>query len=148
MLTKTHEDCTGKQRQGCLLEVEAGLDYREVIATEVSKASVQAADYNIEANTANNVHVARLSAEEFVQAWRGERDFFRMKGMPEVKGRKFQTLLVSNFPPSSSRFPYYVYKCICEGDAEKAGKLESLRLPYQAGLKQQSGKFSSGYYRS
>ena len=67
---------------------------REVIATEVAKASVGAALYNIAANKADNVHVARLSSEEFVQAWRGDREFFRMKDLPDVKGRTFQTLLV------------------------------------------------------
>ena len=67
---------------------------REVIATEVSKASVGAAVYNIEANGVGNVHVARLSSEEFVKAWRGEREFFRMKELPPVKDRTFQTLLV------------------------------------------------------
>ena len=66
-----------------------------MIATEVAKASVAAACYNKEANNAANVHVARLSSEEFVQAWRGEREFYRMQGLPKVKGRKFQTLLVS-----------------------------------------------------
>lgn len=67
---------------------------REVIATEVAKASVAAAHYNIEANSLDNVHVARLSAEEFVQAWQGEREFFRMQGLPSVKARVFKTLLV------------------------------------------------------
>lgn len=67
---------------------------REVIATEVAKASVAAALYNIEGNKLSNVHVARLSSEEFVQAWKGEREFFRMKGLPDVRDRKFQTLLV------------------------------------------------------
>ena len=71
-----------------------GCAYREVIATEVAKASVAAALYNIEANKLSNVHVARLSSEEFVQAWKGDREFFRMKGLPDVRGRKFQTLLV------------------------------------------------------
>ena len=70
---------------------------REVIATEVTKASVAAALYNITANKVNNVHVARLSSEEFVQAWTGDREFFRMKDIPNVRGRTFQTLLVPSF---------------------------------------------------
>ena len=41
---------------------------REVIATEVSKASVSAAKYNLAANGMTNVHIARLSSEEFAQS--------------------------------------------------------------------------------
>ena len=86
---------------------------REVIATEVSKASVSAAKYNLAANGMTNVHIARLSSEEFAQAWRGEREFVRLKDLPPVKDRKFQTILVrlpeapklmAPFcPPTSSR---------------------------------------------
>ena len=41
--------------------------HREVVATEVSKVGIAAAQHNAEANGATNVHLARLSAEEFVQ---------------------------------------------------------------------------------
>lgn len=101
-------DVTRGSKQGDLLELYCGNgnftialadNFREVIATEVSKASVGAAIYNIEMNGTNNVHVARLSSEEFVEAWRGDREFFRMRELPPVKGRVFQTLLVD--PPRS-----------------------------------------------
>lgn len=67
---------------------------RTVIATEISKASVAAAQHNLEANGVSNVHIARLSSEEFTKAWKGEREFFRMKDMPPVKDYQFQTVLV------------------------------------------------------
>lgn len=75
---------------------------REVVATEVAKASVAAAKYNLEANQISNVHIARLSSEEFTQAWRGDRDFFRLKDLPSVKDRKFHTLLVRGAPFAAS----------------------------------------------
>lgn len=53
--------------------------FRRVLATELSKTSVAAAQWAISANAADNVAIARLSAEEFTQAWRGERSFQRLR---------------------------------------------------------------------
>ncbi|MGF6147048.1 tRNA (uracil(54)-C(5))-methyltransferase [Kingella potus] len=53
--------------------------FRRVLATEVSKTSVQAAQWNIEANGADNIRIARLSAEEFAQAASGSREFRRLR---------------------------------------------------------------------
>ena len=39
--------------------------FNQVLATEVSKTSVNAAQWNIEANQITNLKIARLSAEEF-----------------------------------------------------------------------------------
>ena len=78
---------------------------REVIATEVSKASVSAAKYNLAANGITNVHIARLSSEEFTQAWRGEREFVRLKDLPRVQDRKFQTILVRTPGGSKTHAP-------------------------------------------
>lgn len=52
--------------------------FRRVLATEVSKTSVAAAQWNIQANQANNIAIARLSAEELAAAFSGERDFQRL----------------------------------------------------------------------
>lgn len=39
----------------------------KVLATEISKTSVRAAEYNIEKNSCENIRVARLSSEEFTE---------------------------------------------------------------------------------
>ena len=53
--------------------------FRRVLATELSKTSVQAAQWNIEANGVANIRLARLSAEEFTQAYQGVRTFRRLQ---------------------------------------------------------------------
>jgi tRNA (uracil-5-)-methyltransferase len=52
--------------------------FGRVLATEVSKTSVQAAQWNISANGADNIRIARLSAEEFTEAYTGAREFRRL----------------------------------------------------------------------
>jgi tRNA/tmRNA/rRNA uracil-C5-methylase (TrmA/RlmC/RlmD family) len=42
----------------------------QVVATEVSKASVVAARHNIAANSAGNIFMARMSSEEFTETWK------------------------------------------------------------------------------
>lgn len=53
--------------------------FRRVLATELAKSSVYAAQWNIEKNNIDNIQVARLSAEEFTQAYNGEREFRRLQ---------------------------------------------------------------------
>ena len=53
--------------------------FRRVLATELSKTSVYAAQANIEANAASNIEIARLSAEEFTEAYTGVREFRRLQ---------------------------------------------------------------------
>lgn len=53
--------------------------FRQVLATEIAKSSVQSASWNIEQNQIDNIQIARLSAEEFSQAYRGERHFRRLQ---------------------------------------------------------------------
>ena len=50
-----------------------------MVATEVAKPSVAAALHNAAANGEQSLHIARLSSEEFVQAWRGKRAFSRLQ---------------------------------------------------------------------
>lgn len=52
--------------------------FRQVLATEVSKTSVRAAQQNIADNGADNIRLARLSAEEFAEACSGSRVFRRL----------------------------------------------------------------------
>ena len=53
--------------------------FRQVLATEVSKTSVYAAQWNIEANQRDNIKIARLSAEEFTEAYTQSREFRRLQ---------------------------------------------------------------------
>ncbi|MBR6877752.1 MAG: tRNA (uridine(54)-C5)-methyltransferase TrmA [Neisseriaceae bacterium] len=53
--------------------------FRRVLATEISKTSVAAAQWNIEHNAVNNIKIARLSAKEFTEAFSGSRAFQRLK---------------------------------------------------------------------
>lgn len=52
--------------------------FRRVLATEVSKTSVAAAQWNIAHNQVDNIQIARLSAEEFTAAFSGCRTFRRL----------------------------------------------------------------------
>ena len=53
--------------------------FNRVLATELAKSSVYAAQWNIEQNQIDNIQVARLSAEDFTQAYNGEREFRRLQ---------------------------------------------------------------------
>lgn len=72
--------------------------FRRVLATELAKSSVYAAEWNIEKNQINNIQVARLSAEEFTQAYNGEREFRRLQDANiDLKQYEFDTVFVD--PP-------------------------------------------------
>ena len=62
---------------GCFT-VALAPNFRRVVATELSKASVALARRNLAANGADNARVAKLSAEEFVEAFDGARTFGRL----------------------------------------------------------------------
>eukprot|EP00803_Ostreobium_quekettii_P008216 evm.model.scf_449.2 EVM.evm.TU.scf_449.2 scf_449:7180-13202(+) len=71
-------------------------NFKTVVATEVSKASVAAARENIKANGVTNILLGRMSSEEFVEAWKQQRP---MRRLPELQWTdlKLTTLLVD--PP-------------------------------------------------
>lgn len=52
--------------------------FRKVLATEVAKTSVHAARHNIATNQCDNIAIVRLSAEEFTEAFTGQREFRRL----------------------------------------------------------------------
>ncbi|BBV06350.1 tRNA (uridine(54)-C5)-methyltransferase TrmA [Providencia hangzhouensis] len=56
-------------------------NFERVLATEIAKPSVAAAQYNIEANNIENVQIIRMSAEDFTQAMQGAREFRRLEGI-------------------------------------------------------------------
>ena len=72
--------------------------FRRVLATELAKSSVYAAQWNIEQNQIDNIQVARLSAEEFTQAYNGEREFRRLQeAQIDMTSYDFDTVFVD--PP-------------------------------------------------
>lgn len=71
-------------------------NFRRVVATEISRTSVASAQANIAANGLDNVHVTRMSAEEFSQALAGEKQGRRVAAM-RLDECEFSTVLVD--PP-------------------------------------------------
>lgn len=71
-------------------------NFDRVLATEIAKPSVAAAQYNIVANHLHNVQIIRMSAEEFTQAINGVREFHRLQGI-ELKSYQCETIFVD--PP-------------------------------------------------
>ncbi|MEX8986739.1 methyltransferase domain-containing protein, partial [Salmonella enterica] len=78
-----------KDSKGDLLELYCGngnfslalaRNFNRVLATEIAKPSVAAAQYNIAANHIDNVQIIRMAAEEFTQAMNGVREFNRLQG--------------------------------------------------------------------
>ena len=72
--------------------------FDRVLATEVSKSSVQAAHYNLMLNGIDNVTMVRMSSDEISSALTGVREFNRMKDV-DLSGFRFSTLFVD--PPRS-----------------------------------------------
>jgi tRNA (uracil-5-)-methyltransferase len=70
--------------------------FRQVVATEVSKTSVNSAHYNLEKNGIENVTVIRMSSEEFAEAMDGVRKFRRLTNV-DLAAYDFSTVLVD--PP-------------------------------------------------
>lgn len=79
-----------KGSKGDLLELYCGngnfslalaRNFDRVLATEIAKPSVAAAQYNIAANHIDNVQIIRMAAEEFTQAMNGVREFNRLQGI-------------------------------------------------------------------
>ena len=76
------------------------LKFNRVLATELAKSSVYAAQWNIEQNQIENIQVARLSAEEFTKAYLGEREFRRLQEANiDMQSYDFDTVFVD--PPRS-----------------------------------------------
>lgn len=71
-------------------------NFRRVLATEIAKSSVKAAQYNIEINKIDNVSVVRLSAKELTEAINRTREFNRLQGI-DLSDYQCDTVLVD--PP-------------------------------------------------
>jgi tRNA (uracil-5-)-methyltransferase len=70
--------------------------FRNVLATEISKSSVNAAQFNIDMNKVENLTIVRLSSEEFTEAMTGVREFHRLRDV-DLGQYDFSTVLVD--PP-------------------------------------------------
>lgn len=76
--------------------------FGRVLATEVSKASVRAAEYNFTANDIDNVTLVRMSSDEVSAALAGVRAFERLKDVA-LADYRFSTIFVD--PPRSGLDP-------------------------------------------
>lgn len=99
------------ERQDDLLELYCGngnftlplaTRARKVLATEISKTSVNAALANLADNGVDNVTLVRLSAEELTEALNEVRPFRRLAGI-DLKGYAFGTVFVD--PPRAGMDP-------------------------------------------
>lgn len=70
--------------------------FNKVLATEISKSSVSAANHNIAANKVGNITMLRMSSEDFTCAWNKERVFRRLKDI-DLNDFDLKTILVD--PP-------------------------------------------------
>ncbi|WP_371195375.1 tRNA (uridine(54)-C5)-methyltransferase TrmA [Glaciecola sp. SC05] len=110
--------------------------FHKVLATEISKTSVAAAQYNISENNIDNLTIARLSSEEFTQAYNKTREFYRLRDV-NLSEYEFTTVLVD--PPRAgldndtinliSRFETIVY-ISCNPDT-LAENLKALAVSHQ-----------------
>jgi len=94
-----------KDLSGDLLELYCGAGnftipfakvFDKVLATEISKSSINAAKVNMELNDTHNIEFVRMSAEEFTEALDGVREFRRMKDI-DLSSYTLKTLFVD--PP-------------------------------------------------
>ncbi len=73
-------------------------EFRQVLATEVSKLSVKSALYNLSANSVDNVTLVRMSSEDLSDAFAKVRPFRRLREI-DLNTYHFSTVLVD--PPRS-----------------------------------------------
>ncbi len=72
--------------------------FTKVLATEISKSSINAAKKNMQLNNVKNIEFVRMSVEEFTDALDGVREFRRMKDV-DMDSYSFSTIFVD--PPRS-----------------------------------------------
>ena len=71
-------------------------EFNQVLATEISKTSVNSALFNLEANGVENVAIVRMSSEEFSEAMDRKRSFRRLKDI-DLDSYQFSSVFVD--PP-------------------------------------------------
>lgn len=70
--------------------------FNKVLATEISKTSINSALTNCKLNNIENIDFIRMSSEEFVEALEEKREFTRLKNI-DLKSYNFETIFVD--PP-------------------------------------------------
>jgi tRNA (uracil-5-)-methyltransferase len=73
-------------------------NFRRVVATEISKTSVRAAEYNIEVNGITNLDVLRMPSEDLTLVLQGKKETRKVHGLA-LETCEFSTVLVD--PPRS-----------------------------------------------
>jgi tRNA (uracil-5-)-methyltransferase len=105
MLHWANDCCNQIQDPRDLLELYCGngnftavlaKNFNRVLATEISKVSVNSAKTNFRQNNNDNITVVRLSSEEITQALNGYREFRRLAGI-DLSQYNFSTVFVD--PP-------------------------------------------------
>lgn len=95
------------EEKGDLLELYCGAGnftipfatlFEKVLATEISKSSINAAKQNMQLNSIENIEFVRMSVEDFVGALDGVREYKRMKDI-DIQNYKLNTIFVD--PPRS-----------------------------------------------
>lgn len=119
MLTWSSQQLTGSR--GDLLELYCGngnftavlaQHFDQVLATEISKVSVNSALTNFAQNQIDNVKVVRMSSEEFTQALNGDRPFRRLADI-DLQGYDFSTIFVD---PPRAGLDSETEKLVCRFD--------------------------------
>ena len=96
-----------KDASGDLLELYCGAGnftipfakiFDKVLATEISKSSINAAKTNMQLNSVKNIEFVRMSVEEFTEALDGVREFRRMKDI-NIESYNIESIFVD--PPRS-----------------------------------------------
>ena len=92
------------------------INYGRVIATEISKISIQSALHNASVNNCHNIDIVRMSSEDFVQAMNKVRPFRRLAHL-NLSDFQFSTIFID--PPRAGlddntlslvqKFNYIVY---------------------------------------
>lgn len=72
--------------------------FSKVLATEISKSSINAAKANMDLNNVKNIEFVRMGVEDFTQALDGVREFNRMKDI-DINAYNINTIFVD--PPRS-----------------------------------------------
>lgn len=120
-----HAQALNHEQSGDLLELYCGngnftlplaQHFNKVLATEISKTSIQAAQHNVTMNGFNNIEFIRLSSEECTQALDGVRSFRRLSHI-DLNDYQFSTVFVD--PPRAglddatlamiARFDHIIY---------------------------------------
>ncbi|WP_072682358.1 tRNA (uridine(54)-C5)-methyltransferase TrmA [Arcobacter sp. LA11] len=95
-IEKTDNDLCELYCGGGNFTIPLSKKFNKVLATEISKTSINSAKTNCELNNIKNIDFIRMSAEEFVEALQEKREFKRLKDI-DLKSYSFDSIFVD--PP-------------------------------------------------